>query len=195
LVAGGSWDAVRAGAADLFAYDAADPVPSLGGRSCCFPEVSPIGPHDQGLIEQRHDVLVYTSEALEDDLVVAGPVSVRLWMASDAPTADIVARLCVVEGRGSSNLVEGVSRIGVGGWPTSGFRRVDVELGSTAVRIAAGSRLRLHVTAGSFPRFEINPQADIPAEEAMPWDRRAASFALAHDASHVSDLRLQALAS
>lgn len=195
LLAEDSWDAARAGGADLFAYDAASPVPSLGGRSCCFPEASPIGPHDQAFIEQRRDVLVYTSEPLGNDLLVAGPVSVRVWMASDAPTADIVARLCVVEDRRSSNLVEGICRIGTGGWPSSGFRRVDIELGSTAVRIAAGARLRLHVTAGSFPRFEINPQAEVPAEDAAPSDRRAATFALAHDASHVSDLRLRAVVS
>ncbi len=195
MIADGEQDVTGRGSPDWFAYDAAAPVPSLGGRSCCFPEVSPIGPHDQALIEQRRDVLIYTSRPVAHDLLAVGPVVARLWMNSDAPTADIVARLCVVEGRRSVNVVEGIVRVEIGGWPSAGFRLIQVELGSTAVRIKAGSRLRVHVTAGSFPRFEINPQVEVAPSMAAPSQRRAASFVLAHDAHHVSQVQLQILAS
>lgn len=175
---------------DYIAHDAAGPVPGIGGRSCCFQDIAPIGPRDQAFVEQRRDVLVYTSRRVAADLLLEGPVRASLWLACDAPTADVVARLCVVEGRTSTNLVEGVVRVPPGGWPEGGFRLVEVDLGSTAALVRAGSRLRLHVTGSAFPRFELNPQSAVPPGIAQPWDRAAATFALAHGPDHPSEVRL-----
>jgi predicted acyl esterase len=70
----------------VFVYDPAAPVPSLGGSSCCFPDVAPMGPADQRPIEATNSLLVYTSGPLEQDLLVAGPISVRLYAATTATT-------------------------------------------------------------------------------------------------------------
>ena len=180
---------------DWFSYDASGPAPGLGGRSCCFPETSPVGPRDQDSVEVRRDVLVYSSPPLDRELLIEGPIDVALWLASDAVTADIVARLCQVDGRRSVNIAEGVTRVSMGEWPLNGYRRVIVALGETATVVPAGAALRLQVTGGAFPRFEINPQVDIPPARAAPSDRVAASFALAHDDAHVSVVRVRATAS
>ncbi len=177
---------------DWFSYDAGDPAPALGGRSCCFPSTSPIGPRDQAPVEVRRDVLVYTSPQLDRDLLIEGPIDVALWLTSDADTADIVARLCQVEGRRSVNIAEGVTRVSPGEWPSEGYRQVIVTLGETATLVPAGAALRLQVTGGAFPRFEINPQVAIPSAWAAPSDRVAASFALAHDDAHVSLVHVRA---
>ena len=49
---------------DTYTYDPAFPVPSLGGHSCCGAQSGPQGPYDQVPVEQRSDVLVYSSAPL-----------------------------------------------------------------------------------------------------------------------------------
>ena len=70
--------------ADRYHYDPDNPVPSLGGNNCCGTP-TPTGPVDQRPIEQRRDVLVYTSDILEEEVEVTGPVKLVLYAASDAP--------------------------------------------------------------------------------------------------------------
>ena len=85
-----------------FVYDPASPVPSAGGHSCCFPTAAPMGPADQLPVEVLPGVLVYTSEPLTRDLLVAGPITARLYAASDAPDTDWVVRVCDVRPDGLS---------------------------------------------------------------------------------------------
>src|SRR5207237_6237027 len=93
-----------------YAYDPADPVVTRGGALLMTPEFRP-GPLDQRPVESRDDVLVFTSEVLEHDLEVTGPVKVLLWAATSAPSTDWVARLCDVSPDGRSlNLTDGVLR-------------------------------------------------------------------------------------
>ena len=62
---------------DRFRYDPDDPVPSVGGNNCCGTP-TPAGPQDQRPIEGRRDVLLYTSDILQEELEVTGPVKVVL---------------------------------------------------------------------------------------------------------------------
>ena len=63
-------------------YDPADPVPTWGGPLGVGPGR---GPLDQTLVESRSDVLVFTSEVLDEDLEVTGPIRVRLHVAELGP--------------------------------------------------------------------------------------------------------------
>src|SRR5581483_11791254 len=45
---------------DVYVYDPGSPVLSLGGHSCCFAQIAPMGPADQRPVEMRNDVLIYT---------------------------------------------------------------------------------------------------------------------------------------
>jgi putative CocE/NonD family hydrolase len=78
---------------DTYVYDPADPAPSLGGHSCCGALSGPQGPYDQTPVEQRSDVLVYSSDPLTTDTEVTGPATVHLWAASSAPDTDFTAKL------------------------------------------------------------------------------------------------------
>ena len=49
---------------DIFVYDPGVPIPSLGGHSCCFDAITPMGPSDQHGAEVSRMMLVYTSEPL-----------------------------------------------------------------------------------------------------------------------------------
>ena len=55
---------------DTFVYDPMNPVPSRGGNTCCLGDILPPGSFDQRPVEARNDVLVYTTEPLEQDLEV-----------------------------------------------------------------------------------------------------------------------------
>lgn len=133
-------------------YDPADPVPAHGGTLIFDP--APRGPVDQAHIEARSDVLVFTSEVLEQDLEVTGRIRVRLHVESSAPSADWVARLCDVDADGRSlNLVDGVLRIDNG---ADRCREIEIDLWSTSNVFLAGHRLRVQVTNSCFPRWDRN---------------------------------------
>ena len=69
---------------DRFVYDPRNPVPTHGGPVCCNPRLMPAGPLDQTEIERRHDVLVYTSAPLREDLEVTGPIGATIYVATSA---------------------------------------------------------------------------------------------------------------
>ena len=154
-----------------FEYDPADPVPTRGGALLMSPEF-PSGPYDQRRIEERPDVLVFTSEPLTHDTEVTGPVSVTLWAASSAVDTDFVARLCdVYPDGGSINLTDGIIRARYRDWNSSGELslieperpyRYDIDLWATSNLFPAGHRIRLQVTSSCFPRWDRNPNTGSP---------------------------------
>jgi len=133
-------------------YDPADPVPTHGGTLILNPYER--GPVDQALIEARSDVLVFTSEVLQEDLEVTGPLRVRLHVASSAPSTDWVARLCDVGTDGRSlNLADGIVRIDVG---ADVCREIEIDLWATSNVFLAGHRIRVQITNSCFPRWDRN---------------------------------------
>ena len=171
LTGDGGLDGVvpAAGALELVA-DPSDPVPTLGGANL-FPDLivdgRPMGdgPQDQRPIEERSDVLVFTTEPLAEPLAVVGPVRCVLWLVPDTPDLDLAVRLTDVYPDGRSMLVlDGVQRARMRcaddreclltpGEPLE----VAVELWSTAIVFNAGHRIRLDVSGSNWPRFEVNP--------------------------------------
>ena len=186
---------------DLFRYDPANPVWTLGGNhSICWPEAYHViqpGPFDQRKVEEREDVLVYTSPALEADVEVTGPVSVVLHAASSAPDTDFVARLVDVYPDGRAiNITEGVIRArfresvhqppklmqpGI----TYEFR---IELQPTSNVFKKGHRIRLDVTSSCFPLWDRNPNTGHP--QGMDAELRVADQTVCHDAAHLSHILL-----
>ena len=159
-------------AADRYAYDPADPVPTIGGVSSVLTMTqgaqTPVrpGPLDQRELERRDDVLVYTSEPLERDLEVIGPVESVLYAASSARDTDWIVRLCEVYPDGRSIvLTEGIIRARYrssnAGDSTELLEPNEVaeyriRCYPTAVVFKRGHGLRLDVTSSSFPRFSRN---------------------------------------
>jgi putative CocE/NonD family hydrolase len=72
-------------AVDTYVYDPENPVPSHGGNNLVG---ATAGPYDQQKIEERDDVLVFTSEELKEPLEVTGPVKLMLYAASSATDTD-----------------------------------------------------------------------------------------------------------
>ena len=66
---------------DRYTYDPADPVPTRGGGLCCRNDLLPSGPFDQGAVEDRKDVLVYTTKVFTNDFEVTGPIAAEFMSA------------------------------------------------------------------------------------------------------------------
>ena len=175
---------------DTFVYDPWDPVPTgpAGGYSRL--------PADQRPIEERPDVLVYSTEPLQQDVEVTGPISVVLWVASSASDTDFTAKLVNVFPDGTARLLtDGILRtryrksktapeLMVPGTPTE----LTIDVGVTGNLFKAGHRIRLEVSSSNFPRFDRNPNTGgIFGEEG---ELRRANQTIFHDAKRPSRLIL-----
>jgi uncharacterized protein len=149
-----------------FRYDPADPTPSVGGAILALNA----GVRDNRAVEQRPDVLVFSSEPLGEPIEVIGDVTAELHVTRDNPNADLFVRLCDVDPPGdaksrSRNVCDGIVRL-TDADPLSGTVRVS--LIGAAHRFGRGHRLRLQVAGGAHPRFARNPgngQVDAPAKD------------------------------
>lgn len=184
------------GVADHYVYDPANPVPTVGGATLMQPSFR-AGPRDQQSVEQRADVLVYTSEPLGQPLEVTGLVSAVLYVATDAPDTDFVARLVDVYPDGRAiTLTDGITRMRFREGPQTPAApleatqtyRVEIDLWSTAVMFLPGHRIRLDVTSSNFPRWERN--LNTGANNATTTEMRAARQTILHDEAHPSHVVL-----
>lgn len=167
------WEPVREGKSDSFTYDPKNPVPTTGGAICCEPTVLPPGPLNQAEVEQRPDVLTYTSVPLRDELEVTGSVRAVLYVASSANDTDFTVKLVDVEPTGRPLLVtDGIQRMRYRmslNTPVLIKRnvpyQVTVDAGVTSYVFQPGHRVRIEVSSSNFPRFDrslntARPNAD-----------------------------------
>jgi hypothetical protein len=166
---------------DRYVYDPADPTPAVGGTS-----VMHCGPRDNRALEQRPDVLTYTSAPMSAPLVITGPVTVQLFAGSSRPHTDFFARLCDVDQEGKSvNITDGIRRVD-GGCEQPG--PTTIELWSTAHQFRPGHRIRLQVSSGAHPRYARNPGGDEPLATAVTL--HTARQAVYHDPARPSAVLL-----
>lgn len=181
--------------ADQYVYDPANPTPTRGGALLMSPEYR-AGPYDQRPVEERADVLVYSSDMLLTDIEVTGPVKVHLWAVSSAPDTDFVARLVDVYPDGyAQNLTDGIIRaryrnFAQGEAPSliepGKVYEYEIDLWSTSNLFKAGHRIRLDITSSNFPRWDRNPNTGhafgADAELALARQR------ILHDSEHPSSI-------
>ncbi len=149
---------------DTFVFDPLNPVPTYGGANFHF-FLYTIGVKDQTEIEKRSDVLVYTSDVLEKDLEIVGPVSAVVYASTEGKDTDFTAKLVEVYQNGYAKIItEGIIRASHRN--TLGKKellepgkvyRLEIDLGSTGIRIGKGSKVRLEVSSSNFPKYARNP--------------------------------------
>jgi putative CocE/NonD family hydrolase len=150
---------------DQFTYDPRAPVPTTGGAVCCNPTIFPWGPLDQRKIEERKDVLVYSTPPLEKDLEVTGVVRAFLYVSTSALDTDFTAKLVDVYPDGRARLItDGLLRLRyrnslARSVPAQAGKvyRITIDAGVTSNVFLAGHRIRLEVSSSNFPRFDRNP--------------------------------------
>lgn len=142
---------------DSYTYDPLHPVPTAGG-AMIGPAAGIVRQND---IEVRHDVLVYTTPSLNQDMEVTGPISLILYVSTTAPNTDFTAKLVDVHEDGSAfNISEGILRRSyqeVHGPSAERTYEIRLELWPTSMVFFKGHRIRLEVSSSNFPRFDRNP--------------------------------------
>ena len=183
--------------ADTFTYDPENPVPSRGGSICCTGNPKDVpGSFDQSDIEQRPDVLVYTTDVLRDGLELTGPMRAVVYLSSDARDTDVTVKLTDVfpDGR-SMNMQEGITRVRY----RDGFDQprlmspgtayeVPVDLHATSWYLQPGHRLRVEISSSNFPRFDRNLNTGGRNYDETTW--KVAKNSVHHSASSASRLIL-----
>lgn len=188
-------DEPGAQSADRFVYDPTDPVPTDGSGACCS-ESPPAGPVDQRGVEQRKDVLVYSSGPLAAAVEVAGPITVHLFASSSAPDTDWTAKLVDVAPDGyARNLTHGILR--------ARFRRsfeqpelltpgetyeFVIDVGQTWNVFLPGHQIRLEISSSNFPRYTRNTNTGRIPEKDADW--RFARQTVFHDRDRPSHVVL-----
>jgi putative CocE/NonD family hydrolase len=176
---------------DRYRYDPAHPTPALGGTTLSGRRS---GARDNRALEARADVLVFTSEALDTDVEIIGPVTAELFVSSSRDHTDFFARLCDVEPRGrSTNVCDALLRLQPGDpvRDDDGVARITIELWPAAHRFRKGHRIRLQVSSGAHPRFARNPGSG--ERLATATTLLAADQAVYHDPAHPSAVVLPVL--
>ncbi len=150
---------------DSYVYNPLNPVPTMGGGLCCNAVFSQGGAYDQRSVEAREDVLVYTSQPLEKELEVVGPLKVVLYASSSAKDTDFTAKLVDVHPCGyARNLNDGILRaryrssMSEPELLTPGeLTRFEIDLVATGNAFLPGHRIRVEISSSNFPRFDRNP--------------------------------------
>jgi putative CocE/NonD family hydrolase len=162
---------------DGYVYDPDDPTPTVGGSIVSY--VYPPGSVDVSQVQQRPDVLTYTTPVLSRDVDVVGPLTFVLYASSSATDTDFAVRLSDVfpDGR-AIQLQNGVLRARYRDLPgdpvllePGEVYRLEVDMWATANRFAAGHRIRIDISSADFPRLDRNanlggaPGTPISAEQ------------------------------
>jgi uncharacterized protein len=132
-------------------YDADRPTPTAGGRTFLpgLEVAANAGPRDQRILDRRIDILRYASEPLSADLQVAGTATVELALREDNTARFVVAKLIEVTLDGKAMLV---SDTATSVRPGAGVVRLPMS--PTCYTFPQGSRIRLDISCGDYPRFD-----------------------------------------
>ncbi|MCI0626536.1 MAG: CocE/NonD family hydrolase [Acidobacteria bacterium] len=203
-----SWDAPGAEPPDQFTYDPRNPVPSDTANEISAKANYPLAAEhfnaaDNRAIEQREDVLVYSSEVLDKPLTILGRVFVHLYASSDAPDTDFTAKILDVYPDGRA------VKLGHG-WPAgiiraryrNGYERPElltpnkpekfrIELFDIGHTFLPGHRVRLEISSSSFPF--VNPNSNTGNPIATDTDWRIARQTIHHEGKMPSHVLLPVL--
>jgi putative CocE/NonD family hydrolase len=152
------------GKPDAYAYDPANPVPSVTSRTAGARGGLPQGSVDNRKLEERPDVLVYTSAPLKEGVEIAGPVKAKITFSTDVPDTDIAVKLLDVGPDGRAlNITEGIARARYRNsyshpelLEAGKTYTLEVVLFPTANYFEAGHQIRLEVSSNDFPNFGRN---------------------------------------
>jgi hypothetical protein len=116
-------------------------------------------------MEERNDILVYSSEPLKEGIELSGPIEVTLYVSSDVKDTDFTVKLIDVYPDGRAyNLDETIQRLRYRNgydkplaWMSPGeVYKVSFSPMNTSNFFDAGHRIRLEVSSSNFPRFDRN---------------------------------------
>jgi putative CocE/NonD family hydrolase len=165
---------------------------------------------DQRFAARRPDVLVNQTAALTEDLVLAGPLAVDLWVSTTGTDADFVVKLVDVFPQSAdkaaspgyqmlvrSEVFRGRYRNSfekpeafVSGQPS----RIKFELLDVLHRFQKGHRVMVQIQSTWFPLVDRNPQTFVPnIHLAKPDDFKKAMHRVYRSAEHPTNVTVGVL--
>ncbi|MHA1304410.1 MAG: CocE/NonD family hydrolase, partial [Candidatus Heimdallarchaeaceae archaeon] len=144
-----------------YLYDPNNPVPTIGGGNLALAA----GAYDQQELEEREDVLVFTSPILDEPITVIGRINVTLEISSNCTDTDFTVKLTDVFPDNTSMLITDTiirarNRNSYSSWdfmqPGEKYL-LNISLDSTAYLFNKGHRIRIDISSSNYPRFEVNP--------------------------------------
>jgi hypothetical protein len=173
---------------DTYVYNPLDPVRSVEGIGAWnLFTVGEMG--DRAAIENRQDVLVYSTATLDQNLEVTGTIEATLYASSSAVDTDFIINLIDVHQDGftqyiTQGLVRASYRIGVGERKLIEPDKVyeyRISLRPTSICFLKGHRIRIEVTSSDMDRHARNQNvADAPGT--------TANVVIAHQTVHHSGI-------
>ncbi|HEY2782420.1 MAG TPA: CocE/NonD family hydrolase [Steroidobacteraceae bacterium] len=169
---------------DRFVFDPRQPV------------TYPSGVADMGALEQREDVLVYSSGPLRESLTILGPITAELYAATDGRDTDWVVSLADVYPDGTSvGLNEG------GGILRARYRhgftqekllkpgaveKYSIKVWDLGHTFLPGHQLRVYVTSSRYPLVNPNQNTGNPVASDVEWHTAKQTIFLGgNKASHI----------
>ncbi len=179
---------------DRFIYNPEKPVPSMGGS--ILPLGMNPGPRNQKVVEEREDVLVYTSEPLLNDLEITGPLKVILWASTDSVDTDFTAKLVDVHPGGfAQNLQDGIIRTSFrNSYKSPCFiipneiYEYEIDLAATSNLFKQGHSIRLEISSSNFPCYSRNLNTGV--EHSKGSKMKVANQMVYHNEKHASHVVL-----
>jgi uncharacterized protein len=197
-----------------YRFDPADPVPTIGGNISVAYEIMPPGGFDQRgrgdvfgagdhlPLAARHDVLVFETAPLREEVTCIGPVTVTIWASSTAVDTDFTAKLIDVYPPNADypdgyalNLSDSIVRARYRHDRTRSelmtpgevyrFTIVPYPIGNV---FKSGHRIRVDISSSNFPRFDVNPNTGEPL--GLSNRIQTADQSIYHDAAHPSQIVL-----
>ena len=151
-----------------YTYNPTNPVPTRGGTNLDpFPPTL-AGPYDQRTVENRADVLLFTSDVLTESYEATGRIKARLYVSSNCPDTDFTVKLTDVYPNGDSMLIcDGILRMrnrnGFDHWEFMNpgeIYEVEVDLWSTSYIWNEGHKIRVAISSSNYPRYLANPNTE-----------------------------------
>jgi len=155
-----------------FTFDPANPCPTIGGNNLELAH----GPMNQNPIEDRGDVVLFTTAPLEKPTEVTGRIQAKVFVSSSAVDTDLSVRLCDVYPDGKSYLIaEGIRRLRYRNsyekpepLTPGKIEEVTVDCWSTSIIFNQGHRIRATITSSNYPHFDLNPGTGEPWSDTGP---------------------------
>jgi len=156
-----------------FIYNPNTPVPTVGGNNLFLPLC---GPQLQNSVEDRGDVIVFTTEPLTQDLFLTGQMTATLYVSSNCTDTDFTVKVTDVYPNGASVLLQdGIVRMRWRNGPTQvslmhpgTIYQVSVDIWSTSFIFNAGHSIRVDISSSNFPRFSANPNNGLTLDKNGP---------------------------
>lgn len=149
---------------DEFIFNPAYPLPTHGGGFCCQGISANPGALDQHQQQTRNDILVYTTEPLEEGVEITGFIRATIYVGSNVKDTDFTLRITDVYPDGTAyNVSSTIMRTRY----REGFdKEIFMENGevyklklppmATSNYFKEGHRIRIEISSSNFPRYARN---------------------------------------